>query len=145
MYRQTNRLIETGIETYILTHRDIDRNIHVHACRRIHARVQIGWLIETYMYMYANVQIYWLNHTWACKSSVLQNYMGRVVWWIWSELSDEFGLSCLINMGRVVLGRVLCGPSWHGPSWFWAELSVIPIGIFNNVVNTLFNGPFLWI
>ena len=44
---------------------------------------------------------------------------------IWTELSYEFGPSCLINLGRVGMGRVLCGPSWHGPSWFWAELSVI--------------------
>ena len=44
---------------------------------------------------------------------------------IWTELSYEFGPSCLINLGRVVLGRVLCGPSWHGLSWFRAELSII--------------------
>ena len=44
---------------------------------------------------------------------------------IWTELSYEFGPSCLIDLGRVGMGRVLCGPSWHGPSWFWAELSVI--------------------
>ena len=37
----------------------------------------------------------------------------------------EFGLSCLTNLGRVVLGQVLCGPSWYGASWFWVELSVI--------------------
>ena len=44
---------------------------------------------------------------------------------IWAELFNEFGPSCLINLGRVGMGRVLCGPTWHGPSWFWAELSVI--------------------
>ena len=44
---------------------------------------------------------------------------------MWAELSNEFGPSCLINLGRAVMGRVLCEPSWHGPSWFWAEFSVI--------------------
>ena len=37
----------------------------------------------------------------------------------WGELSSEFGGSCLLNMGRVVLGRVFCLRA----SCFWGELS----------------------
>ena len=68
-------------------------------------------LIETYIYMYANTHTIWLHPTcitgitWTCNSYVLQRYMGRVVLWIWAELSYKLG------------------PSWHGHSFMWAELA----------------------
>ena len=36
----------------------------------------------------------------------------------WGELSSEYGASCLLNMGRVVMGRV-----FNRASCLWGELS----------------------
>ena len=45
------------------------------------------------LYMYANAQTFWLHHMQlVCTSKS-----------IWAELSYEFGPSCLMNLGRVVL------------------------------------------
>ena len=52
LYKHTQSCTEILIETYM--------HVNVEA---YNARVPIGWLIETYMYVYANVQTYWLNHT----------------------------------------------------------------------------------
>ena len=62
-----------------------------------------NWIRHCFLYMYAKT--FWLHHTWASNSYVLQKYMGRVVLWIWAELSYKLG------------------PSWHGPSFMWAELA----------------------
>ena len=126
------------------------RNIHVRACRGIHAHViilpmKINDLVPlrpTYFIfigylkaggghggfranpMYPN----WIRHC-LYTDILVASYMSMQLVCtsknIWAELSYEFGPSCLINLGRVGMGRVLSGPSWHGPSWFWAELSVI--------------------
>ena len=106
-------------------YRDIDRNIHVCACRGIHARVQIGWLIETYMYM----------HVCLCTDILVESYMSMQVVstskHIWAKLSSEFwaeltyklGPSCLgqsFMWAGLVLGHVVC--NW---CWTWRELAAM--------------------
>ena len=55
--------------------------------------------------MYANAQTsYCIIHGHATRM-YFKKYMGRVVLWIWAELSYKLG------------------PSWQGPSFMWAELA----------------------
>ena len=54
--------------------------------------------------MYANAQAYCIIHGHATRM-YFKKYMGRVVLWIWAELSYKLG------------------PSWQGPSFMWAELA----------------------
>ena len=116
-------------------YRDNVRNIHAHVCHSIHKNSAKSFCVVFFFYFIkiskftlpGVLLMYERTSIDRKKESIIHEHATCMYFknHIWAELSYEFGRSCLINLGRVVMGRVLCGPSWHGPSWFGAELSVI--------------------